>query len=234
MLLDVGDRLVDRVDELHVQLQVEPFRIKILRAGRDDLPAERASEYGLRARFGVELDRPVGSLSKGNRQKIGIVLAFFHRPDLLVLDEPTAGLDPLLQDEFDRLLRETVADGRTVFLSSHELDEVQRVADRVAIIRDGRIVVVSSVEQLRKAAPRTMEFTFARDVDPGVFAAIDGVRVVDARDHRIRIAFSGELAPLLQAAATLKPVDMTARPADLDELFLTYYRPARPATEVVR
>ena len=200
--------------------------------------ARRVTATGYRdelaERFGVELDRPVGSLSKGNRQKIGIVLAFFHRPDLLVLDEPTAGLDPLLQDEFDRLLRETVADGRTVFLSSHELDEVQRVADRVAIIRDGRIVVVSSVEQLRKAAPRTMEFTFARDVDPGVFAAIDGVRVVDARDHRIRIAFSGELAPLLQAAATLKPVDMTARPADLDELFLTYYRPARPATEVVR
>ena len=168
--------------------------------------ARRVTANGYRdelaERFGVELDRPVGSLSKGNRQKIGIVLAFFHRPDLLVLDEPTAGLDPLLQDEFDRLLRETVADGRTVFLSSHELDEVQRVADRVAIIRDGRIVVVSSVEQLRKAAPRTMEFTFARDVDPGVFAAIDGVRVVDARDHRIRIAFSGELAPLLQAAAT--------------------------------
>ena len=81
-------------------------------------------------RFGVELDRPVRDLSKGNRQKIGLVLAFMHRPDLLVLDEPTSGLDPLLQDEFEPLVRETVDDGRTVLLSSHELDEVQRLVDR--------------------------------------------------------------------------------------------------------
>jgi len=89
-------------------------------------------------RFGAELDRPVRVLSKGNRQKIGLVLAFMHRPDLLVLDEPTSGLDPLLQDEFATLVRETVTEGRTVFLSSHELDEVQRLVDRLAIIREGR------------------------------------------------------------------------------------------------
>jgi ABC-2 type transport system ATP-binding protein len=88
-------------------------------------------------RFQAELDRPVHALSKGNRQKIGLVLAFMHRPDLLVLDEPTSGLDPLLQDEFAHLVRETVAAGRTVFLSSHELDEVQRVVDRLSIIKEG-------------------------------------------------------------------------------------------------
>ena len=91
-------------------------------------------------RFQVVVDRPVRELSKGNRQKIGLVLAFMHRPELPILDEPTSGLDPLMQPEFENLLRETIAEGRTVFLSSHELDEVQRIADRIAIIREGRLV----------------------------------------------------------------------------------------------
>ncbi|MFG3703054.1 ABC transporter ATP-binding protein, partial [Micromonospora sp. NPDC047620] len=119
----------------------------------------------LRERFDAELDRPVRTLSKGNRQKIGLLLAFMHRPDLLVLDEPTAGLDPLLQDEFARLVHETVANGRTVFLSSHELDEVQRLVDRLAIIKEGRIVVSDTVEGLRGAAPRTIEFRFDHPID---------------------------------------------------------------------
>ena len=175
-------------------------------------------------RFNAELDRPVHQLSKGNRQKIGVVLAFMHRPDLLVLDEPTSGLDPLLQNEFANLVRETVADGRTVFLSSHELDEVQRVVDRLAIIKDGRIVVTDTVEGLRRAAPRTVEFTFAQHVDPDRFAGLDGVRVLESTDRRITLSITGPVAPLLRVAADLDPTDITARPADLDELFLTYYR----------
>ena len=175
-------------------------------------------------RFSAELDRPVRTLSKGNRQKIGLVLAFMHRPALLVLDEPTSGLDPLLQDQFARLVRETVADGRTVFLSSHELDEVQRVVDRLAIIKDGRIVVTDTVAGLRRAAPRTVEFRFANTVDPRPFADLDGVRVVDNADGRIVLSITGPVAALLHLAASLDPVDMTARPADLDELFLSYYR----------
>ena len=128
-------------------------------------------------RFGVELDRPLHTLSKGNRQKVGLVLAFMHRPDLLVLDEPTSGLDPLLQDEFARLVRETADDGRTVLLSSHDLDEVQRLVDRVAIIREGEIVVTDTVEHLRLTAPRTVEFRFANPIDPQRFAELDGVTV---------------------------------------------------------
>ena len=96
-------------------------------------------------RFQVVDDRPVRELSKGNRQKIGLVLAFMHRPELLVLDEPTSGLDPLMQHEFEALLRETAADGRTVFLSSHELDEVQRSAHRIGIIKEGRLVAEDTV-----------------------------------------------------------------------------------------
>ena len=129
-------------------------------------------------RFQVDLARPVRTLSKGNRQKVGIVLALMHRPELLVLDEPTSGLDPLMRDEFERLLRETVGEGRTVFLSSHELDEVQRVVDRVAIIKEGRLMVVDTVDGLRSNAPRTIEFHFPARVDPAQFASLAGVRVV--------------------------------------------------------
>jgi ABC-2 type transport system ATP-binding protein len=182
-------------------------------------------------RFGVELDRPVRSLSKGNRQKIGLVLAFMHQPDLLVLDEPTSGLDPLLQDEFGTLIRETVAQGRTVFLSSHELDEVQRLVDRVAIIKEGSLVVTDTVDGLRRAAPRTVEFRFRADVAPAPFAALDGVHVTHCADGRITVSVAGPIAPLLRVAADLEPLEMTARPADLDELFLTYYRTGTPAGE---
>lgn len=175
-------------------------------------------------RFDVVLDRPVRTLSKGNRQKIGVVLALMHRPELLILDEPTSGLDPLMQDEFAQLMRETVSEGRTVFLSSHELDEVQRIVDRVAIIKDGRLVVTDTVDGLRRAAPRTIEFRFPGDVDPRIFAEIEGVRVLASDDGHIALSLRGAVAPVLRAAALLDPVDVTARRADLDELFLDYYR----------
>jgi ABC-2 type transport system ATP-binding protein len=175
-------------------------------------------------RFQVDLERPTRTLSKGNRQKIGILLAVMHRPELVILDEPTTGLDPLMQDEFERLMRELVSTGATIFLSSHELDEVQRVATRVAIIRDGHLVVTDTVEALRRRAPRTIEFSFPRTVDPKPFASIEGVQVVAANGTRITLALRGAVAPVLRVAAELGPLDMVARPADLDELFLTYYR----------
>ena len=176
-------------------------------------------------RFSAELDRPVRSLSKGNRQKIGLVAAFMHRPDLLVLDEPTAGLDPLLQDEFVHLIRESVTAGQTVFLSSHELDEVQRLVDRLAIIKDGRIVVTDSIDGLRKNAPRTIEFHFLAAFDPERFADQPGVHVLASTDTQITLSVTGPVAAVLRVAADLDAVDVGARPADLDELFLSYYRP---------
>ncbi len=179
---------------------------------------------GLVERFGVILDRRVRVLSKGNRQKLGLVIAFMHRPEVLVLDEPTSGLDPLMQDEFHGLLRETTADGRTVFLSSHELDEVQRIADRVAIIKDGRLVVTGSVDELREQAPQTMELRFAAPVAAADFERLDGVQHVVVDGNRVTLQANGELAPVLRAIADHDPVDVVARHADLDELFLTYYR----------
>jgi ABC-2 type transport system ATP-binding protein len=175
-------------------------------------------------RFEVILDRRVHELSKGNRQKLGVVIAFMHRPELLILDEPTSGLDPLMQDEFHRLLRETTADGATVFLSSHELDEVQRVADRVAIIKAGRRVINDTVKALRQRAPQTMELRFNTPVAAAMFDSLDGVAHVAVDGDRVTLDVTGELTPLLRVIADHDPVDIVARHADLDELFLTYYR----------
>ena len=165
------------------------------------------------------------TLSKGNRQKIGLVLAFMHRPDLLILDEPTSGLDPLLQDEFQTLIRESVAEGRTVFLSSHELDEVQRLVDRVAIIKDG---TPRRHRHRRRAAPgRAAHHRVPlprRRRTQCLSRRLDGVQVVHCADGRITLSVTGPIAPLLRVAADLDPLEVTARPADLDELFLTYYR----------
>jgi ABC-2 type transport system ATP-binding protein len=190
------------------------------RGVRDDGPRAALVE-----RLDAELDRPVRMLSKGNRQKIGLVLAFLHRPEVLVLDEPTSGLDPLVQDEFAGLVRETVAEGATVFLSSHDLDEVQRLVDRLAIIRDGRIVAVDTVEGLRSRAPRTIELRFPGPVPPETFARLPGVEVRTAAADRVVLSVTGSVAPLLAAAAPLEPVDIVARPAELDELFRSFYRP---------
>jgi beta-exotoxin I transport system ATP-binding protein len=180
-------------------------------------------------RFEIPMDRPVRQLSKGNRQKVGILLAFMHLPELLILDEPTSGLDPLMQTEFEALLRESVADGRTVLLSSHSLDEVQRVADRVAIIREGRLVVTDTVRHLRANAPRILRLRFDGDVDPGVFATLRGVEDLGVRDGQIELSLTGELRPVLATALRYPLVDLMVRHADLDELFRSYY--AAPETD---
>ena len=141
-------------------------------------------------RFGADIDRPVRQLSTGNRQKLGLVQAFMHQPELLILDEPIAGLDPLVQQSFHALLGEVSAQGRTVFLSSHTLSEVERVTQRLAILRQGRLVVVDSLENLRKVAVQRLEIEFAEPVDAGEFRALPGVTEVHAeganRDRWIR------------------------------------------------
>ncbi len=181
------------------------------------------SAYTLAERFDLPLDRRVKELSKGNRQKVGIVLAFMHEPELLILDEPTSGLDPLMKDQFEQLLRETTAAGRTVFLSSHELDEVQRVADRVGIIKDGRLVRTDTVDGLRRDAPATFELRFRAPVDPSVFD-LDGVRVLKASGSHLTVEVTGPIGPVLRVVAGHDPVSLVSRQADLDELFLDFYR----------
>jgi ABC-2 type transport system ATP-binding protein len=195
----------------------------------DSLGRLRGAETPLRGalceRFGVVLDRPIRELSKGNRQKLGLVQAFMHRPELLVLDEPTSGLDPLLQEEFRALLRETAADGRTVFLSSHSLDEVQHTADRVGIIRGGHLLDVDSVAALRARALRHVTIVFAGDADAGAFAGIQGVRVHEQTATLIRLsAPESAMDAVVKAAARFRVVDLVSSPADLEEIFLELYR----------
>lgn len=194
-------------------------------------PALRAR---LERRFGAELDRPVRALSKGNRQKIGLIQAFMHDPELLVLDEPTSGLDPLLQKEFADLLEESVARGRTVFLSSHDLDEVQRLAHQVAIIREGQLVASDTIEGLRRRAPRTVELTFRDPVDTAVFAGLPGVEVTSRSEHRLGFRVAGDVGALFEAAVPHGIVDVAARTANLDELFLSFYETTGGVTADVR
>jgi beta-exotoxin I transport system ATP-binding protein len=176
-------------------------------------------------RLHVDLDRPIRQLSKGNRQKIGIVQAFMHRPDLVVLDEPTSGLDPLLQAEVRALLRETAADGRTVFISSHSLDEVQNVADRVGIIRSGRLIDVDAVERLRDRSLRHVTITYAGDPDPAAFASLEGVRVVSVEGATLKLACpESAMNAVVKQLARHDILDLVSQPADLEEIFLAMYR----------
>jgi ABC-2 type transport system ATP-binding protein len=184
----------------------------------------------LAERLDVELDRPLRALSKGNRQKIGIVQAFMHEPDLLVLDEPTSGLDPLVQQAFYGLLQEVRADGRTVFLSSHVLPEVQHVADRVALLREGRALLVESVETLRMRAFTRVEVTFGgAPPPPAAFAGLDGVGELERHGSTILFTLRGEADALVKALASHHVVALDSHEADLEEVFLSLYREDRDA-----
>ena len=190
---------------------------------RADRSPERRGE--LVERLGVELHRPIRQLSKGNRQKLGLVQAFQHDPELVILDEPTSGLDPLVQDEFHRLVREHAARGRSVFLSSHSLDEVQHVADTVGIIREGSMVAVESVDALRARGLRRMTIRVA-DAAAAQRRLQDLPAVSDLRvsgDH-LDLAVSGSFDELLPVLAELHVLDLLSRAADLDEIFLAFYR----------
>jgi ABC-2 type transport system ATP-binding protein len=222
-----GPRIRRRVGYLPGELALHPRltgREILDRVARIRGDTDNELRASLERRFAAELDRPVHTLSKGNRQKIGLVRAFMHDPELLVLDEPTSGLDPLLQKEFADLLEEAVSRGRTVFLSSHDLDEVQRLAHQIAIIRDGYLVAVDTVEGLRKTSPRTIELTFRQPVDTAPLSRLVGTRVTSATGSRVTITVDGEVGPVLEAAVPMDVVDIAARPADLDELFRGYYR----------
>jgi ABC-2 type transport system ATP-binding protein len=189
-----------------------------LRGGVD--PAYQAS---LLQRFDIDPKRRYKELSKGNKQKIGLVIALQHKPELLILDEPTSGLDPLVQQSFFELVREARTEGRTVFLSSHILSEVERTADRVAIIREGRLVKVDSVEGLRDLAHHQVELRFTGPVPTRAFEALPGVSDVSAQDHTLRMRVSGPITPVVRAAAQYELLDFVSREPTLEETFLAQY-----------
>ena len=175
-------------------------------------------------RFDADLDRPVRQLSTGNRQKLGLIQAFMHEPELLILDEPIAGLDPLVQRSFHALLGEVSAEGRTVFLSSHTLSEIERVTRRLAILREGRLVVVDSLEDLRKIAMQRLELEFASPVDADEFRAIPGVKEVRVDGRTVTVGFEGSADAVVKAAARHEVRAIRPRDDGLEDIFLRYYR----------
>lgn len=206
-------------------------------------PVAEGRVQELAERLNLDLKRPVRKLSKGNKQKLGIIQAFMHQPDLLVLDEPTSGLDPLMQQEFLNLVKEARNNGQSVFLSSHVISEIQQAADEVAILRDGKIVRVASVEELRNSAIRHVRLaasgTTAAQVQqklallPGVGAvevkAVEtrttgaGTKSTDSGSIEATATLEGEIQPFLKALATLDLTDLVIEEPDLEESVLQLY-----------
>ena len=190
-----------------------------LRGNDDSVVARRFAE-----RLDLHLGRPSRELSKGNRQKLAMVLALMSLPDLLVLDEPTGGLDPLAQQEFYAIIRETTDEGRSVLLSSHVLSEVQRVADRVGVLREGRLIAVDRLATLRERSLHHIRATFADAVAPSDFATLPGVRNLRVADHSLACsAPETALDSLIKEVGRHTVLDFECAEAELEETFLAYY-----------
>lgn len=183
---------------------------------------DRGRLNDLADRFKLDLDRAIRHLSSGNRRKVSVLSAFLADADLLILDEPTGGLDPLMQHEFIRLVRERRAQGATVFLSSHILSEVQSVADRLAVLRAGKIVTSGTVNEVRGLARQRIEVWFETDAPPGLVAIPDiGEPHIEGR--RFTAVLTGSARPLIDALAGQPIASITIEEPDLEEAFLGLY-----------
>lgn len=177
------------------------------------------------ARLEFDPTRKFRQYSTGNKRKLGLIQAFMHRPRLLILDEPTNGLDPLNQQEFTRMVKEVRDDGRTVFLSSHILTEVEQMCNRVGIIREGQLVRIGGVAELKDIKRHEVTITFADSVAAEAFKTLAGVAEVEALPdgHTLRLAVTGELDPVVKAAAQHPVVTLTSHEPSLEDIFLRYY-----------
>jgi ABC-2 type transport system ATP-binding protein len=184
---------------------------------------EQARVEELARRLDCDLSREIRTLSSGNRQKLGLIQAFMNDPELLILDEPTNGLDPLVQQTFYDLVREARAAGRTVFLSSHVLPEVERVCDRVGILREGRLVAVERITDLRTRAIRKLEIEFGTAIDPDAFAEVTGIRDAIVVNDTLRCTVVGSMDPVMKAANRYEIRALSSVEPSLEEVFLAYY-----------
>jgi ABC-2 type transport system ATP-binding protein len=173
----------------------------------------------------LELDpgKKIKNLSRGNKQKVGLVAAFMIRPELIILDEPTSGLDPFVQLEFEHLCEEAREEGRTVFISSHQLPEVEHLCDRVGIIREGRLLAVESVAALKARALRRLEIDFGEPVTAETFANLAGIRDLTIDDNVLRCSVMGSLDALVKVAARYQVTNLRSVDTSLEEIFLAYY-----------
>src|ERR1700730_7815764 len=189
-----------------------------LRGGVDQARVKEICE-----RLDLDLALKFRQYSTGNKRKLGILLAFMHRPKLLVLDEPSSGLDPLNQQEFFKLVQEAKAAGSTVFLSSHVLSEVEHVCQRVGIIRRGKLVKVARLEDLHEMHVRRVEVEFAGDAQPQLFGSLPGVENVESNHPRVRFTLRGSFEPVANVLAGHHVVNLASHEPSLEEIFLTYY-----------
>ncbi|HXS34292.1 MAG TPA: ABC transporter ATP-binding protein [Solirubrobacterales bacterium] len=178
----------------------------------------------LAERFHADLERPLGQLSRGNRQKIGLILATFHEPELLIFDEPTSGLDPLMQEEFLALVAEERERGCTVFVSSHDLDEVQRICDRVGMVREGRLIAVERMVDLLGKARRKVSVRLSGPGSLDDLRALPGVSELAVADEHAGFEVAGDFDRVLKALAAHHVTDIEAVHPSLEEVFLGYYR----------
>ena len=187
--------------------------------------ANSAYIHELAERLQLDLKTPIKNLSKGNKQKVGIVQAFMHHPELLVLDEPTQGLDPLMQREVLRLIREVREQGATVFFSSHIIRDVENLADRVGIIRHGKVVEIVAPEALRERVLRHVEVQFKTPIDQQLLT-VDGISVLDVNKtgDRVTLKVTGEMDSFIKTLAKFPVRDLEIERPSLEEIFLTYYR----------
>ena len=178
----------------------------------------------LAARLDLPLDRRYREYSTGNKRKLGLVLAFMHQSRLLVLDEPTSGLDPLIQQEFYGMVAEATAEGTTLLISSHVLSEVERVCQRVGILRRGRLVQVARLAELHHLRYHRLEVDFAGEVPVGAVRALPGVEQVVVDDHHLTCSVRGSFTPLLQVLGRSEVVNLVTHEPTLEEVFLKYFR----------
>jgi ABC-2 type transport system ATP-binding protein len=177
----------------------------------------------LAERLDMDMTRKAGDCSTGMKRKLGLIQALMHKPDLLILDEPTNGLDPLVQTTFHQLMREISDEGRTVFLSSHNLREVETICDRVGILRDGRLKAVERISDLKQVRFRWMTLVMREPADPAVFEALEGVSDVSAYNGKLHFRVTGELDQVIKLAAQYHVIDLQYEEPSLEEIFLEYY-----------
>ncbi len=184
---------------------------------------QRAYVHELIERLAFDPSKTMRNYSSGNKRKLGLILALMHQPELLILDEPTNGLDPLMQQTFYQLVREAQARGATIFLSSHILSEVQTICERVAILREGRLHAVERVADLMHVNFKWIKLTFREPVSPSVLAGVPGVSEVSAEGNQLKFRLTGEFDPILRAIRNHYLVDLHTQEPSLEEIFLTFY-----------
>jgi ABC-2 type transport system ATP-binding protein len=173
--------------------------------------------------FGAELDRPIDTLSKGNRQKLGLIQAFMHQPDVLILDEPTGGLDPLMQAVFYDLVETAKQRGAAIFLSSHDLAEVSKMCDRIGFIKDGRLITEKTIADLQASAAHRFDITFKAAAPLAAIQALKGINVTKLNEHTVTVGLQGDLKPLFALLAKHTVVTLDKHDVNLEEEFIHLY-----------